>query len=354
MTRSPAPVRPAVRRSRDREESRAAYAFLAPVILIFTVFLMAPMAFTAFISLTDWNGIRPVAQPGAFDLVGLDNYAALAVEDGLTQETYMRALRNTLQYVIVVVPLQTVIALVLAIVVNQAWLRGRGFFRTVYYLPSITSSVVVSLVFMFLFTRGGIVNDAIAQVVPGYQPIDWLNTSDGLVHLLLTPVGVTADTAGPWASAELGGLTMWEWIAGPSVTLSAIMMLNIWTTTGSLMVIFLAALQTVPRDIYEAAALDGATSRQALRAITLPLLRPTTYLVVTIGLIYTFQVFDQVYVITEGGPARTTITIGYVIYEFAFKNGQMGLASAAAVVLFVIILLITLVQRRIVRGGSLS
>ncbi|RMG87092.1 MAG: sugar ABC transporter permease, partial [Chloroflexi bacterium] len=153
-------------------------------------------------------------------------------------------------------------------------------------------------------------------------------------------------TAGDWASTRVASLTLWEWISGPSVTMFMIMVLNTWTTIGTMMVIYLAALQNIPSQVYEAAVVDGATSWQIFRKITVPLLAPTTFFVVTLGLIGTFQVFDQVAVISSGGPAKTTLTIAYIVYENGFNNQDMGLASATAIVLFFIIFIFTMIQRR--------
>lgn len=349
-TRAAVGRRPSPRANREKKDTLAGYLFLAPALAVFTVFLVLPILFTFFVSLTSWNGITPVSQPGALEVVGAENYRALTVEDGIIRTNFALSLKNTLYYVIGVVPLQTALALSLASIVNQRWITGRGFFRTAFYLPSVTSSVVISLIFMFMFNRSGIVNRAIAAVFPDRRPTDWLNDSSGLLHGLLGAVGVTRDSAGPLAGVRLGGLTVWDWLSGPSVTMSMIMLLNVWTTTGTLMVIYLAALQNIPASVYEAAAIDGATSWRSFRAITVPLLRPTTYLVITTGLISTFQVFDQIFVITQGGPANSTVTIAYIVYQNAFQNSRMGLAAATSLLLFLIIFLIAMVQRRVSRG----
>ena len=144
-------------------------------------------------------------------------------------------------------------------------------------------------------------------------------------------------------------LTLWDWISGPSVAMFTIMILNTWTTIGTMMIIYLAALQNIPGSVYEAAAIDGASGWQIFRRITVPLLTPTTFFVVTLGLIGTFQVFDQVFVITSGGPAFTTMTIAYIVYENGFRQSSMGLAAATALLLFVIIFVFMLIQRRITR-----
>jgi len=280
-----------------------------------------------------------------FNMVGLNNYNALLLQSGVAQRDFFISVKNTVYFVLGVVPLQTVLAILLAVIVNQKWLRGRGFFRTAFYFPSITSSVVISIIFMWMFTRGGLVNMLIGSVIPNYQSITWLDDPNGLIHNLLGMFGVTKSTVGAWANANILGLTAWEWISGPSVTMSTIMILNTWTTIGTMMVIFLAALQNIPSSVYEAASIDGATSWQTFRRITIPLLAPTIFFVVTLGLIGTFQVFDQIYVISSGGPAKTTLTIAYIVYQNGFNNSQMGLAATTALVLFGIIFVFTMIQR---------
>lgn len=281
-----------------------------------------------------------------FSMIGLRNYQALlANPTGISQRDFFISLRNTLYFVLGVVPAQTLLALVLAVILNQRWLRGKGFFRTAFYFPSITSSVVISIIFMWMFTKGGLVNIIIGALFPHYQAITWLNDPNGVLHNILGVFGVNKNTVGDWASTNVAGLTAWEWLSGPSVTMFTIMILNTWTTIGTMMVIFLAALQNIPNSVYEAASIDGATAWQTFRRITVPLLAPTTFFVVTLGLIGTFQVFDQIYVISSGGPAKTTLTIAYIVYQNGFNNSQMGLAAATALVLFVIIFVFTMIQR---------
>ncbi len=347
--------------ARRRQEALAGLGFMSPALIIFLVFLIIPIGAALYISFTDWNGITPVLEEGAFNYVGTANYSDLLrgyhIEDGrevaaaIRQRDFFIALKNTVYYVLGVVPTQTVIALVLAAIVNQRWLKAKGFFRTAFYFPSITSSVVISLIFMFMFSRGGLVNQAIAGLIPSYAGnyVNWLNDPTGLIHMILEPFGITRETAGAWAGKRTLGLTGWEWISGPSITLLTIMILNIWTTIGTMMVIFLAALQDIPGHVYEAAAIDGANAWQVFRRITVPLLRPTIFFVVTLGLIGTFQVFDQVYVISSGGPAKTTLTVAYMVFQNGFDRSAMGLAAATAMVLFVIIFTLSILQRAIVR-----
>jgi multiple sugar transport system permease protein len=189
--------------------------------------------------------------------------------------------------------------------------------------------------FMWMFSRSGIINVALSGLFPNYQPVTWLNDANGLIHNFLGLFGVTRQTVGDWASTTVAGLTLWDWMSGPSVTMFTIMMLNTW------------ALQNISPEVYEAAQIDGATAWQTFRKITVPLLTPTTFFVVTLGLIGTFQVFDQVFVISSGGPAKTTLTIAYIVYQNGFANSQMGLAAASAIILFGIIFVFTMIQRRI-------
>lgn len=336
---------------KKRQEAVTGFLFMLPSLLILGLFLILPLLVALYFSFTDWNGVRPLNQPEAYDMVGLRNYERLLVS-GRRVDDFYTALKNTIYYVIGVVPLQTMLALLLAVIVNQRWLRGRGFFRTAFYFPSVTSSVVVSMIFIYMFTKGGFVNQLFGAIFPNYQSVNWLENADGLIHLLLGSLGVTRNNIGAWAMTEVGGLSIWDWFSGPSVTMFMIMMLAVWTTIGTMMVIYLAALQNVSREVYEAAEVDGTTGWQAFRFITLPLLRPTTFFIITIGLIGAFQVFDQVYVISKGEPENTTMTIAYLVYESAFdpQRANMGLASATAIVLFVIIFVFTLVQRRLTGG----
>jgi multiple sugar transport system permease protein len=283
----------------------------------------------------------------AFDVIGGKNYVDLLVGGGIAQRDFYTSFKNTVYFVIGVVPVQTFLALLLAVIVNQRWLIAKGAFRTAFYFPSITSSVVISIIFMWMFTRGGIVNTALEWVIPNYERITWIDDPSGLFHNFLALFGVDRRNVGDWASIRLGGLTLWEWFSGPSVTLFTIMMLNTWTTIGTLMIIYLAALQNIPGSVYEAASMDGANGMQIFRKITVPLLAPTTYFVITLGLIGTFQVFDQIFVISSGGPAKTTLTIAYIVYENGFNNSNMGLAAATAMILFVIIFAFSLVQRSV-------
>jgi multiple sugar transport system permease protein len=335
-------------KQQDRQDAIAGWLFMTPALLIFGLFIFIPILFALYFSFTDWNGISP---PGQANFVGLENYHELLVRGGIRQADFFKALKNTTYFALGVVPLQTAIALFLAVVVNQRMLRFKDFFRTAYYFPSITSSIAISLIFLFLYQRSGLVNRLFETITLGaWTPITWMNDARGLFHIMLGWVGVSPESGPVWLNNKLLGLTVWDWISGPSVTLMGIMLMNTWTTIGTLMVIFLAALQDIPRPVYEAAAMDGANAWTTFRRITLPLLRSTTFFVVTLGLIGTFQVFDQIYVMSSGGPAKTTLTMAYMVYRNGFRDSQMGLGAAIALLLFLIIFVLTLFQRRITEG----
>lgn len=329
-----------------RQEMIAGYTFLLPALLVLFLFLVLPILFTLWMSFRDWSGLTPPLQSS---YIGVEHYRNLLTQDGIIRSDFFIALRNTTFYAVGVVPLQTMAALLLATIVNQRWLKGKGFFRTSFYFPSITSSVAISLIFLWIYQRGGLLNQVIQAIWEGYDPINWINSPNGLIHNFLNLFGLNVQTLPAWITqSELLSLTLYQWLSGPSVALWSIMMLNIWTTSGTMMIIFLAALQDIPPQVYEAAAVDGATSTETFRYITVPLLRPTIFFVVTLGLIGTYQVFDQIYVMTAGGPAKTTLSLAYLVYRSGFRDSAMGLAAATSILLFVIIFSLTMIQRRVI------
>jgi multiple sugar transport system permease protein len=337
-----------------REEGIAGWVFMLPAFLILVLFMIVPLLVAGYFSLTDWNGRTPLTNPNAYEFVGLRNYQQLLV-DGRRVSDFYNALKNTVYYALGVVPIQTAIALVLAVIVNQKWMKFRGFFRTAYYFPSITSSIVVSMIFLFMFSATGPINGLLSAVIPNYQPITWLADNRGIIHNFLGLFGWGADTFPFLRDTELFRIPLWDWLSGPSVSMATIMVLAIWTTIGTMMVIYLAALQNVPGQVYEAAFVDGATNWQAFRFITVPLLAPTTFFVVTLGLIGTFQVFDQIYVLRNGTTRDSVMSVAYLVYDFAFgslNEPRMDRATATAITLFVIIFVATIIQRRVTGGDQ--
>ncbi|HRE48958.1 MAG TPA: sugar ABC transporter permease [Aggregatilineales bacterium] len=333
-----------LRLNKDAQEALTGLGFVAPALLVVIFFVFIPMIFAFVVSFTNWTGLTP---PNEAQGVGLANYEKLLIKDSPEREAFGKALKNTAYYALGVVPAQTALSLLLAVIVNQRFLKMRGFFRTAFYFPSITSAVVIGTVFLWLFNREGIINKLLVGLSGGsYRPITWLNDLNGVFHNIFRVFGVTARTAPDWLTkSDFFGQSLWNWLSGPSVTMLAIMLLAIWTTSGTLMLIFLAALQDVPAPLYEAASVDGATRWQQFRKITLPMLRPATFFVITLGLIGTFQVFDQIFVISKGAPAGTTTTIAYLAYSTS--RGEASLSAATAFVLFVIIVIFTLIQRRL-------
>jgi multiple sugar transport system permease protein len=340
--------RPAGAPGKVQRQTRAGWLFVSPMILILGLFLLLPIGMAVWVSVSDWTG-RGSPFSGNVSFVGTDNYTPLVSDAGLSRQDFMISLRNTFYYVLGVVPLQTVLALTLAVIVNQRFLKGRTFFRTAFYFPSVVSSVAISLVFLFLFTGTGAVNQAL-DVIGINGPV-WFSDSRGLIHLLGNGLGLWDMSSPPGALADhdVMGLSLWEWFAGPSVAMSAIMMQVIWTTAGTFMLMFLAALQDLPADVEEAAMVDGATKWGVFRFVTVPHLRPTLVLVLTLGVIGTWQVFDQMYVMTQGGPAKTTLTPAYLSYQAAFNQQHWGQGAAIAFLLFGLILVLTSAQRWILR-----
>ena len=329
----------------DQQDAVAGWLFMSPTLIILGIFLLVPILFALYFSFTDWNGISP---PGEANFIGLKNFQDLLIGGGIRQADFFKALKNTTYFALGVVPAQTALSLLLAVIVNQAWLRFKGFFRTTYYFPSITSSIAISLMFLFFYQKSGLINQVLGSLTFGrWEPIAWMADPRGLFHIILGALGVTIQNAPDFVKTEVLGLTIWDWISGPSIALMAIMIMNTWTTIGTMMVIFLAALQNVPGFVYEAAQIDGASAWTQFRRITLPLLRPTLFFVVTLGLIGTYQVFDQIYVMSGGGPAKTTLTVAYLVYRSGFTNSDMGMAAAIAILLFIIIFTLTMIQRRI-------
>ena len=329
-----------------RGESVAGWIFTAPMIIILGLFLFLPILMALWVSLTNWRGnVDPFGGGPNAAFVGAKNYASMLTEDGLTRSTFMQSIGNTFYYVLLVVPLQTAISLLLALVVNNKLLKGKGFFRSAFYFPSITSSIAISTVFLFLFSNTGAVN-ALLKIV-GITGPSWFSDARGLLHLVLGLFGVGDNPS--WAQGQILGRSLWEWLSGPSVAMCVIIILAIWTTTGTFMLMFLAALQDLSVEVDEAAALDGASTWQKLRMVTIPMLRPAIFLVMTLGLIGTWQVFDQIYVMGKGAPDGTTMTPAFLSFSQSFGSFHYGTGAAMAFVVFLIIVVLTWFQRHLLR-----
>ena len=283
----------------------APWAFLAPALTLIAIFFVLPVLAALLLSVTDFD-LYALADHSVVRFTGIRNYTAL-----FANPDFVRALRNTFYFVLVGGPLSIATSLAAALLVNARLAPYRGFFRTVYFAPVVTTLVAVAVVWRYIFhTRYGLLNYALGGV--GIAPIDWLGD--------------------------------------PRWAMPAIIVMTIWKGFGYNMVIFIAGLQNIPAELYEAAELDGAKSWTRLRHITVPMLRPTIVFVSVITLIGYFQLFAEPYVMTQGGPLRATTSIVLLMYEEGFRWWRMGRAAAIAFVLFGIMVLGTALQLRMRRG----
>ncbi|MBD2578823.1 ABC transporter permease subunit [Oscillatoria sp. FACHB-1406] len=287
-----------IKKSTKLQETLSGYLFVAPAVLILATFTFAPILYSIFLS---FHKVRILGEI-QYRFVEFKNFARI-----WSDERFWIALKNTAEYVLLVVPIQTALALVLAALLN-AKIKGRKLFRVLLFLPTVTSSAVLVLIFIWIYNSNGLLNNFLA-----------------FLHL-----------------------PTYNWLGDPNVALKSIAIMNIWSTAPFFMVIYLAALQDIPESLYEAARLDGASAIDQFFTITLPLLRPVTLFAVVVGIIGTFQLFDQSYIFSggSGGPNNSTLTLVLLIYQYAFKNLEMGYASALALILALVILISTLIQRR--------
>lgn len=286
-------------KSHKLQDVLTAYLFLVPALVILGTFFIGPVLYATYLSFFNYD----ILSPETASFIGLGNY-----REALRDPVFIKAAKNVLIYAAGVVPTQMVIALILALMVTTG-VKGQNAFRVAYFIPTVTSSVVVSIMFLYIYSTGGILNNILGWF--GVPPTNWMED---------------ARTALP-----------------------SIMLMNVWSTVGQYMVLFTAGLNDIPDSFYEAARVDGAGYWQRLRFITLPLLRPTTLFVSIMSVIGTLQLFDQAYLMTngQGGPADATMTVVLYIFKNAFGGYfRMGYASALAVLLLLVILLITYVQKK--------
>jgi multiple sugar transport system permease protein len=285
-------------RTRRGQQRLVGYGFLLPDVLGLALFVALPILGAFYISFHDWSGI------GAREWIGLQNY-----EDLLADAAFRDSLRITAIYTAVFVPLLFSIALALALLVNQG-LKLTGFFRSAFFAPFMVSLVVASVLWGFM---------------------------------LQNPAGAVNAVIG------LFGVEPQPWLGSTRFALISVILVTLWQGVGYSMIIFLAGLQDIPRVYYEAATIDGAGAWKRFRYITLPLLKPTSLFVGLISFIQALQLFDPIYVLTQGGPAGATTTAVFYIYETAFEFLQLGYASALSIALFVVILAFSLLQLRVFR-----
>lgn len=294
-------------RRTGRTHGRAAAWLVAPAAVLLVLFILIPIALTFGLAFTNAKLISP--EPASF--IGIDNFTRL-----FQDPVFWKSLRNTVAFAIVVVPVQAGFGLVLALLIN-AKVRGVNFFRTVYFLPVVTSIVVVSMLWQFM-----------------YQP-------DGLINSVLRAISG-------------GAIQGTDWLGNPTTALGAIMLMSIWQAVGFHMVIWLSGLQTIPGDLYEASSLDGASNWQNFRYVTWPSLRQTrTFILVTIT-ISALSLFAQIQVMTQGGPLDSTSTVVFQAVRAGFAQQQTGYASAISLVFFVLVLIVSLVQRYLTRDKDVK
>lgn len=297
-----------------------AYLFLLPAALVLLVFHFLPAFGAIYMSAFKWDIVQ-----GAFK--GLDNYATVLV--GARAGEFWHSLSVSLSYTLITVPLEVATSLILAYLLFQK-MRGRGLYRTLYYLPYVTATVAAAVIFNWLMNPNyGFLNALLGGV--GIGPQRWLDEPRGLFELV----------------AGSAGIVLPDWAAGPSLALVGVSIFTIWKFVGFQVVIFLAGLGNISNEYYEAARLDGASERQVFTKITLPLLSPTTFFVATVATIGALKAFNQVYIMTNGGPLDTTRVLGYEIFKVFFQQGRIDLGATMAVLLTLIILLFTLFQFRV-------
>lgn len=293
---------------KPKQATRGAWVFVSPGGLLLFLFLALPFLMALMYSFTDQRLVS--SDDMATEFVGFRNYLRLFDDD-----SFFAALKNNFMFVVIVAPVQSAFALLLAVLVNQS-LAGSRIFRTIYFMPVATTMAVVAVVWSLLYSPdGGVVNRFVGAL-------------------------------------SLGLIGPQDWLRDPTLVMHAVIILSIWQGVGFQMLVFLAGLQSIPEDLYEAAALEGATPWIQFRYITLPLLKNTTIFVVVTTTIYAFQLFTQVQIIASSGtaaPIDSFRTVVMLMVTEGFKNGKIGYASALAVVFFVIVLSLSMLQRVLVK-----
>jgi ABC-type sugar transport system permease subunit len=298
-----APGRPA----RRFDQNLIGWAFALPFVVIFALFMAGPIVASLLLSFTDF-GLADLRNPLGTDFVGVENFTAL-----LGDRKFTTALFNTAYFVVVGVPATLLLGLAAALALNRGIDRFRTLFRVGYYLPVVTSIVAIAVVWRFV-----------------------LNPDQGLLNMLLGSLGIN----GP------------NWLADPALAMPAIIAMAVWRNLGFAMVVFLAGLQTIPRELYEAASIDGAGRWKQLRHVTVPLLRPTILFITVVTTIGYLQLFEEPFVMTDGGPLDKTLSISMYMYQQGFEFFHQGYAAAIAWVLFVIVAIVAFVQFRILRSQT--
>ena len=282
------------------QRSTIAYGFLTPWVVKLIVFWLYPLIYALYMSFTRYRALGNTSE-----FIGLDNYTSISIDP-----LFWKALTNTLIYAFGAVPLATISAILLAVLLHSQLARFPSFYRAGLFLPSVTSIIVITLIFTNLYAKDG-----------------YINALAGMIGLPQSEKGFLLET---------------------STALFSVMLMDIWLSTGYYMMLFLAGLQSIPKDIYESAQLQGAGAFQVLRRITLPLLKPTILFVMVIATIKSLQIFVEMYTMTKGGPLNSTLTVVYLIFSNAFeKTDSMGYGAALAYVLFAIIAILSFLQMKV-------
>ena len=294
-------------RASRRSEAVAGYLFIAVPILLFLILNIGSLLYAVYISVWKWN-----LRTGPVEFIGLTNY-----QDALADPVFQTAIRNTIYYAAVWVPLTMMLGLSLALIVNQK-LRGQTFFRAAFYFPAIASSAAITMLWIFIMAPDGLFNG-----VRDLLPFD-----------ILEALGYGAHQ---------------NWIGDQRTAMNTVILLNTWTTSGTFMLFYLASLQSISNQVYEAAAIDGANWWQAFWRVTMPLLRPGHFFVATVAVIGALQLFDQAIIGggVNGDPNNALMTVVLYLYNAAFRQFNFSYAAAIGLILFVLIFSATLVQRRL-------
>ena len=290
---------PVKRRKATDRQRRTAWLMVAPAGLHALFWIALPVLATFALSVTNYSVLAPLR------FVGLNNYTK-----AFSDPVFRLSIWHTAVYTFFTVPVAMAVAVFLAVLLNQQ-IRARAWYRAAIFLPQVTATVAVAMVWLQI-----------------YDP------QSGLANKVLSGLGIGSSA----------------WLFDPSSALGSVIVVGIWQGIGIKMIIYLAALQNIPDELYEAAELDGATAWQRFRRITLPMLRPATLFVSVVSIIGAFQAFDQIYVLTQGGPANATTMMTYEVYRSAFSNFQMGLACAKSVVLFIFLFGLTVLNRKLSGG----
>ncbi|KAF2956134.1 sugar ABC transporter permease [Marinitoga sp. 38H-ov] len=278
------------------------FILLSPFLIIFMIFGVFPIGYSLYMSFTNYTGLNP-----NYDFIGISNYIK-----AFNDEVFLIALKNTFIFVIGTIPFTTVFSLIIAVLINSKLLPFKDLFKAGFFLPSVISMVVISTIWIYLYSANGFFNNMMSLF--GMKSLDT------------------------------------SWLASTKTALLSIMIMDIWAAIGYYTILFLAGLQGIPNELYEAASIDGASKKQTFFSITLPLLKPTLFFIISLNTIRSFQIFAEIFTMTGGGPSNATQTVVHYLYQTSFRQFDMGYASAIAYILMGIIMIFTIIQKRLLRS----